>query len=86
VLVIEGEMPAGGRRPEGPFGEWMDYYVPSRINHVLEVQHVWTPPDAVYYAIHSGSAEEIVLTSLPDTRIRFRAVTMLLRSPWSALC
>jgi 4-hydroxybenzoate decarboxylase len=33
-IAIEGELLAGVRRPEGPFGEWMDYYVPAMDNHV----------------------------------------------------
>ncbi len=85
-IVIEGEMLAGVRRPEGPFGEWMDYYVPVMDNHVLEVQHVWTRPDAMYYAIHSGSAEEIVLTSLPINGDIYQAVKKWVPSVINVAC
>jgi 4-hydroxybenzoate decarboxylase len=85
-ILIEGEMLAGVRRPEGPFGEWMDYYVPVMENHVLEVQHVWTRPDAVYYAIHSGSAEEIVLTSLPINGDIYQAVKKWVPSVINVAC
>lgn len=85
-VIIEGEMLAGVRRPEGPFGEWMDVYVPVMDNHVLEVGHVWTRPDAMYYAIHSGSAEEIVLTSLPINGDIYQAVKKWVPSVVNVAC
>jgi 4-hydroxybenzoate decarboxylase len=85
-IIIEGELLAGVRRPEGPFGEWMDYYVPVMDNHVLEVRHVWTRPDARYYAIHAGSAEEIVLTSLPIAGDIYQAVKKYVPSVINVAC
>lgn len=85
-IVIEGEILAGVRRPEGPFGEWMDYYVPVMDNHVLEVRHVWARPDALYYAIQSGSAEEIVLTSLPINGDVYQAVKKWVPSVLNVAC
>ena len=85
-IVIEGEMLAGVRRPEGPFGEWMDYYVPVMDNHVLEIRQTWARPDALYYAIHSGSAEEIVLTSLPINGDIYQAVKKWVPSVINVAC
>lgn len=85
-IVLEGEMPPGVRRPEGPFGEWMDYYVPVMENHVFEVRHAWARPDALYYAIHSGSAEEIVLTSLPINGDVYQAVKKWVPSVINVAC
>lgn len=85
-VVIEGEMLPGVRRPEGPFGEWMDYYTLVTDNHVMEVQHVWTRPDAMYYAIHSGSAEEIVLTSLPINGDVYQAIKKWVPSVINVAC
>ncbi len=85
-IVIEGELLADVRRPEGPFGEWMDYYVPVMDNHVLEIRHVWTRPDALYYAIQSGSAEEIVLTSLPINGDIYQAVKKYVPSVTNVAC
>jgi UbiD family decarboxylase len=85
-VVIEGEMLPGIRRPEGPFGEWMDYYVPVMDNHVLEIRTVWARPDALYYAIHSGSAEEIVLTSLPINGDVYQAVKKWVPSVINVAC
>ena len=39
-IVIEGRILPGLRRPEGPFGEFMGYYVPVGDNHVFEVSAV----------------------------------------------
>jgi UbiD family decarboxylase len=64
-IVIEGEILPGVRRPEGPFGEWMDYYVPVTDNHVFVVKHVYARSDAVFYAISAGSKEEITMTAIP---------------------
>lgn len=64
-IVLEGEILPKERRPEGPFGEWMGYYVPVANNHVFEVQHVYARRDAVFYSITSGSREEHLMLALP---------------------
>jgi UbiD family decarboxylase len=64
-FVIEGEILAGVRRGEGPFGEWMDYYVPPTDNHVFQVAKVHARKDGLFYAISAGSAEEIAMSALP---------------------
>jgi UbiD family decarboxylase len=64
-FLIEGEILPGVRRPEGPFGEWMDYYVPATDNHVFCVQRVSARKDAIFYAISAGSKEEITMSAIP---------------------
>jgi len=64
-IVIEGRILSGVRRPEGPFGEWMDYYVPVTDNHVFEVDQVFARPGALFYAISSGSSEELAISAAP---------------------
>jgi 4-hydroxybenzoate decarboxylase len=64
-FLIEGELLPNVRRPEGPFGEWMDYYVPKTDNHVFSVQRVSARNDAIFYAISAGSKEEITMTAIP---------------------
>src|SRR5215831_2913913 len=85
-IVIESEMISSVRRPEGPFGEWMDYYVPVMDNHVLEMRQTWARSDALYYTIHSGSAEEIVLTSLPINGDIYQAVKKWVPSVINVAC
>ena len=64
-FLIEGEILADVRRPEGPFGEWMDYYVPTMDNHVFVVKKVFARKNARFYAISAGSKEELAMTAVP---------------------
>ncbi len=73
-FVLEGEILPHERKPEGPFGEWMDYYVPVTDNHVLVARRVVARKDAVFHAILSGTSEEIVLSSIPNAAMIYRAV------------
>jgi UbiD family decarboxylase len=73
-IVIEGTLLPDVRRPEGPFGEWMDYYVPVTDNHVLSVRRVTARRGALFYAILSGSTEEITMSSIPTAGSIYRAV------------
>ena len=58
-IVIEGRLLPGERRPEGPFGEFMGYYVPGGNNHVLEVTGITTRRDPYYHALLCGSPEDM---------------------------
>jgi UbiD family decarboxylase len=73
-IVIEGSLLPNVRRPEGPFGEWMDYYVPVTDNHVLAVDRVTARRGGLFYAVLSGSAEEITMSSIPLAGGIYRAV------------
>ena len=73
-FVLEAEILPHARRPEGPFGEWMDYYVPVTDNHVLMARRVVAREDAVFHAILSGTCEEIALSSIPNAGMIYRAV------------
>jgi UbiD family decarboxylase len=85
-FVIEGELLAGVRRPEGPFGEWMDYYTPVTENHVFAVKRVLARPDAIFHAIVSGSTEEIALTAVPIAGMIFAAVRTWVSSVIDVVC
>jgi 4-hydroxybenzoate decarboxylase len=58
-IVIEGRFLPGVRRPEGPFGEFMGYYVPVGDNHVFEVSAVTLADDPVFHSLLCGSPEDI---------------------------
>ncbi len=58
-IVIEGHILPGERRPEGPFGEFMGYYVPVGENHVFEVLGVSWRKEPVFHALVCGSPEDI---------------------------
>ena len=57
-IVIEGRLLPDVRRPEGPFGEFMGYYVPVADNPVFEVSAVYWQHDAVFHSLNCGSPED----------------------------
>lgn len=59
-IVIEGRFLPHVRRREGPFGEFLGYYVPEAENPVFEVTAAYWQPDAVFHSILCGSAEDRV--------------------------
>jgi len=60
-IVVEGEILPHVRRPEGPFGEFMGYYVPEGDNHVFRVTHVSYRENAIYHGLLCGSPEDLRL-------------------------
>ena len=85
-FVIEAEILAGVRRPEGPFGEWQGYYVPRADNHVLKVRRSVARRDAVFHAIVSGSCEELALTGIPNAAAIYRALRTVDPSVKDVVC
>ena len=63
-IVIEGRFLPNERRPEGPFGEFMGYYMPVGNNAVFEVLGVTCRKDAVFHSILCGSPEEVLTLEL----------------------
>lgn len=63
-LVIEGEIEANVRELEGPFGEFMDYYVPEGKNHVLKAKKITRRHDYIYQAMLCGSSEDLGILAL----------------------
>lgn len=64
-MVIEGEVIAGAREEEGPFGEFTDGYVPVMRNHVFRVRAITRRKDAIYHAILAGGTEDLNLVGVP---------------------
>jgi 2,5-furandicarboxylate decarboxylase 1 len=64
-MVIEGEVIAGVREEEGPFGEFTDAYVPVMENHVFRVTAITRRRDAIYHAILAGGTEDLNLVGVP---------------------
>jgi UbiD family decarboxylase len=92
-VVIEGEILPGVRRPEGPFGEWQDYYVPRTDNHVLRVRRVTVREGALFPGILSGSTEELTLSAIPNAALIYKAIRAFDPSvrdvtcyPWPQFC
>jgi 2,5-furandicarboxylate decarboxylase 1 len=63
-IVLEGEVLAGVREPEGPFGDFMQYYVPVMENHVFQVKAITHRKDAIYQTIQASSLEDTHILAL----------------------
>jgi 4-hydroxybenzoate decarboxylase len=63
-IVIEGRILPNVKRPEGPFGEFMGFYVPVGDNHVFEVSAVVVRKDAMCHGLLCGSPEDMRLLEL----------------------
>jgi UbiD family decarboxylase len=63
-IILEGEVLAGVREPEGPFGDFMQYYVPVMDNHVFKVKAMTHRKDPIYQTIQASSVEDTHLLAL----------------------
>jgi 2,5-furandicarboxylate decarboxylase 1 len=74
-IAIEGEIVPLVREDEGPFGEFMDAYVPVDKNHVFKVTAITRRHDAIYHAILAGTPEDLnLLATMLQVEV-FRAVS-----------
>jgi UbiD family decarboxylase len=73
-IVIEGRILPGVRRPEGPFGEFMGYYVPVGDNHVFEVSAVSARRGAIFHSITCGSPEDLRLLEVAVATRTYQAL------------
>jgi 4-hydroxybenzoate decarboxylase len=63
-IVIEGHILPNVKRPEGPFGEFMGFYVPVGDNHVFEISAVIARKGAFCHGLLCGSPEDMRLLEL----------------------
>ena len=77
-IVIEGRFLPHLRRPEGPFGEFMGYYVPVGDNAVFEVLGVSWRPGAIFHSIVCGSPEELLTLELAVAANIYQRVSAVL--------
>jgi UbiD family decarboxylase len=73
-IVIEGRILPHLRRPEGPFGEFMGYYVPVGDNHVFEVTAVVARREAIFHSVTCGSPEDLRLLELAIAARTYQAL------------
>ena len=83
-IVIEGRFLPGVREPEGPFGEFPQYYGERADHHVMEIDAVTHRKDAIFHTIVGGGLEHLLLGAIP------REATLLAHlsapSPTCATC
>jgi 2,5-furandicarboxylate decarboxylase 1 len=64
-IVLEGRLLPEVREPEGPFGEFPQYYGERANRHVIEVDVVTHRSDALFHTIGGGGLEHILLGAIP---------------------
>jgi 2,5-furandicarboxylate decarboxylase 1 len=64
-IVLEGRLLPGVREPEGPFGEFPQYYGERAERHVIEVDAVTHRGDPLFHTIGGGGLEHILLGAIP---------------------
>lgn len=74
-IVLEGEILAGVREDEGPFGDFMQYYVPVMKNHVFQVKAITHRKNPVYQTIQASSMEDTYLLGLSREAVIYDAVS-----------
>jgi len=74
-IVLEGMVLSGIRESEGPFGDFMQYYVPVMENHVFAVKALTHRKDAIYQTIQASSLEDVHLLALPREATVYEAVS-----------
>lgn len=64
-IVIEGRILPGVREPEGPFGEFPQYYGPRANREVIEVDAVTHRAKPIYHTIVGGGYEHLIVGGVP---------------------
>lgn len=64
-IVIEGRILPKVREPEGPFGEFPQYYGPRAAREVIQVDAVTHRRHPIFHTIVGGSFEHLVLGGVP---------------------
>jgi len=64
-IVLEGKLLARVREPEGPFGEFPQYYGQRAERHVIELNTVTHRRDPLYHTIVGGGREHLLLGAIP---------------------
>lgn len=74
-IVIEGEVLAGVREAEGPFGDFMQFYVPVMNNHVVKVKAITHRKNPIYQTIQASSLEDTHILGLSREGMVYEAVS-----------
>ena len=64
-IVLEGYIAPNELEPEGPFGDFMEFYIPETLNHVFHLTAISMRRGAIAQAISAGSKDDVTLLSTP---------------------
>ncbi len=64
-IAIEGRILLRAREPEGPFGEFPQYYGERADRHVLQVDAITHRTDPLFHTVVGGGLEHLLLGGIP---------------------
>ncbi len=64
-IILEGKILANTRAPEGPFGEFPQYYGERANNHVIRINKVTHRKRPIFLTIVGGGLEHLLLGAIP---------------------
>lgn len=64
-IVIEGCIRANARAPEGPFGEFPQYYGERAERHIIAIDRITHRHDPLFHTIVGGALEHLLLGAIP---------------------
>ena len=64
-IVLEGRILPRQRAPEGPFGEFPQYYGERADRHVAKIDRITHRRDAIFHTIVGGANEHLLLGAIP---------------------
>ncbi len=64
-IVLEGRLLPRTREPEGPFGEFPQYYGERAERHVAKIERITHRRDAIFHTIVGGANEHLLLGAIP---------------------
>lgn len=64
-LVLEGYIALDEMEEEGPFGDFLEFYIPAMKNHVFHVTAVTMRKNPIVQAISAGSKDDVTLLATP---------------------
>ncbi len=64
-IVVEGRILPGVREPEGPFGEFPQYYGPRADREVIQVDAITHRKNPIFHTIVGGGTEHLLLGAIP---------------------
>lgn len=64
-LVLEGYLSMDELEEEGPFGDFMEFYVPVRKNHIFRITALTMREKPILQAISAGSKDDVTLLATP---------------------
>jgi UbiD family decarboxylase len=73
-IVLEGEILRDVLEPEGPFGDFMQFYIPVMPNHVMRVTAITHRRDPIFQTMHAGQAEDTTLLAISREAQLYEAI------------